>query len=122
MLLTLGGRLVKKGTVPTSEKPTIVVHVEGYLRAFRASAQLTSGLSMESMWKVYRPTPIPTLSQLDAVVLLEHLADRFDGLLWQLKAPMDELFTIQQSIARAICIVRRGDAVVDNLIKVCLCR
>ena len=69
------------------------------LHDFDAAWQLSSGLSMEALWNVFRPTVAENLQQLAACLRVEELADRFDALRWTSGASYQEIRILGQSLA-----------------------
>ncbi|KAI9880197.1 MAG: AAA ATPase midasin [Pleopsidium flavum] len=86
------------------------------LDLFNASWQLSTGLSMEIMWKACRPETPPTLPQLLASLKMEELADRFDTTLWRSHIPVGQLNSIRGSIASALSVIRSQNAQSEKLI------
>lgn len=106
----------------TFRKEEPLVQLQEQLRhgldLFNASWQLSTGLSMETMWKACRPeTPQDTL-QLSAYLRMEELADRFDKALWRSQVPVAQLGSIRSSIASALHTVRSQKSESDALIDV----
>lgn len=70
------------------------------LDTFKASWQLHSGLGMELLWTNFRPVSARNLTQFEFSIQIEDLANRFDALRWASGASVQELCTLQRSIAR----------------------
>lgn len=90
------------------------------LDLFNASWQLSTGLSMEIMWKACRPDTPPTLPQLSVYLKLEELADRFDRAVWRSQVPVAQLSSIRGSIASALSAIRSQNVQGENLTGVSL--
>ncbi|KAG9231754.1 hypothetical protein BJ875DRAFT_363892, partial [Amylocarpus encephaloides] len=81
---------------------SIVSNVQRQIRSnFDATFKLTTGLSMEIMWKALRPTVIPSLQVMDTLARMESLAERFDTLRWQTTISTSELAKITRSLISA---------------------
>lgn len=85
-------------------------------RDFSAGFQLTTGLSMEIMWKSLRPRLIASRIALERLAQMEQLSMRFDTLKWKLPISISELSAIRMSLVKAYQLMLAG---VDgaNLIK-----
>ena len=70
------------------------------LDTFKASWQLHSGLGMELLWTSFRPVSAENLNQFEFSIQVEDLANRFDALRWGSGVSVQELCTLQRSIAR----------------------
>ena len=70
------------------------------LDAFNASWQLHSGLGMEVLWTAFRPVSARNLNQFENSIQIKDLANRFDALRWGSGASVQELCSLQRSIAR----------------------
>lgn len=68
------------------------------LSTFNASWQLSTGLSMEILWKLLRPPLAKTIAQLECRLQVEKLADRFDTLKWTAGASIQELDSFRRSM------------------------
>ena len=82
------------------------------LETFNVSWQLHSGLGMESLWANSRPISARNLNQFEFSIQVKDLANRFDALTWGSGASVQELCSLQKSIARiydAICSASRLD-------------
>ncbi|KAI9782381.1 MAG: hypothetical protein M1839_005254 [Geoglossum umbratile] len=70
------------------------------LSKFNSSWQLTTGLSMEKLWVLFKPTVPSSASHLQALSQMRDLADRFDGITWRVRAPIDLITSLRgESIA-----------------------
>ncbi|KZF21610.1 midasin [Xylona heveae TC161] len=75
--------------------------VSSSLDSFKMAWQLTTGLSMERLWNALKPATPPTMDRLQMLLHIEQLADRFDALLWKIKAPLTDLSTARALIHAA---------------------
>ncbi|KAM0253891.1 hypothetical protein ACHAQJ_007123 [Trichoderma viride] len=79
--------------------------------------KLSTGLSMESLWNLMRPIPIPDKSVLDRSLELDRLGARFDNLRWKAGASVVDLSKAQQTLEQAYRIIRDGVLTTDGLVK-----
>lgn len=77
----------------------IGTYLERQLAAFNTAWSLSTGTSLEILWKVFRPTTAESLGHLDFILQSENLMDRFDSLLWRSGASIDSLVSLRKSIA-----------------------
>lgn len=84
--------------------------------AFFVGFKLTTGLSMEPLWKLLRPVPIPDEATFSAVQAMEKLANRFDEIKWKSNANVVDLSTAMSSLAQAYSIIRGNAAVAGDLL------
>ncbi|KAH7558816.1 hypothetical protein BM1_04953 [Bipolaris maydis] len=83
---------------------------------FGADVQLTTGLGMERIWRVFKPSTPRNQQQLAAILELEALADRFDAIMWQSTLRVDEMIQIRERIASSLDLVRRDQADARELV------
>lgn len=83
--------------------------------AFFVGFKLTTGLSMEPLWQLLRPTPLPDEATFSAVQAMEKLAGRFDAVRWKCNANVVDLNTAIKSLAEAYSVVRGNAAVAGDL-------
>lgn len=84
---------------------------------FDSGFKLSTGLSMESLWNLMRPTPIPDKSVLDRSLELDRLGTRFDNLRWKAGASVVDLSKAQQTLEQAYRIIRDGVLTTDGLVR-----
>ncbi|KAL7950476.1 hypothetical protein V8C42DRAFT_359440 [Trichoderma barbatum] len=84
---------------------------------FDGGFKLSTGLSMESLWNLMRPIPIPDKSVLDRSLELDRLGTRFDSLRWKTGASVVDLSKAQQTLEQAYKIIRDGILTTDGLVK-----
>jgi midasin len=75
------------------------------LDSFNPSWQLMTGLSMEKIWASFKPAVPSSIGHLEALSQLRGLADRFDRILWKVRAPIDSTASLRISIAKALEVV-----------------
>lgn len=61
------------------------------LNEFSLAWQLSTGLSMETLWGLFRPPTAKNLEQLDFRVKVGQLANRFDAIKWMAGASIRDL-------------------------------
>ncbi|KND94913.1 Midasin [Tolypocladium ophioglossoides CBS 100239] len=83
---------------------------------FNSGFKLSTGLSMETLWNVLRPVPIPDKSVLDWSLELDRLAARFDAIRWKANASIPDLSKAQKTLETAYGIVRTGHASANELV------
>lgn len=84
--------------------------------AFTVGFKLTTGLSMELLWQLLRPTPIVDEATFSAVQGMEKLASRFDAIRWKSNANISDLSKAISSLSEAYSIVRGNAAAAGDLI------
>lgn len=85
--------------------------------AFTVGFRLTTGLSMEALWQLLRPTPVVDEATFSAVQEMEKLASRFDVIRWKSNASITDLSKAISSLAEAYSVVRGNAAAAADLIK-----
>ena len=98
--LIIGRSLVTQGHVHGPETRLITEKLSSMLDLFTKPWQLSTGLSMETIWKGFRPRTAKTMEQLETFISAENLADRFDVLKWVAGVSFQELDISRQSIIR----------------------
>jgi midasin len=88
---------------------------EGLNECFVAGFKLSTGLGMESLWKLLRPVPIQDERIFVQLVHMENLATQFDQIKWKSTAAPADLAKIMDSFIQAYRLVRLGEANVDGL-------
>ena len=71
------------------------------LNLFNQAWSLSTGQSMEKLWKLFKPQTAANLEQLDTMIKFEELADRFDDLAWKSRASVDTLAKLRGSVTQA---------------------
>ena len=89
------------------------------LDTFNSSWQLHSGLEMEKLWTMFKPTTAKDLSQLEFSLQVKGLAARFDALKWSSGASIQELDILRNSIARIHDAVDNASLESFGLLEVC---
>lgn len=97
---------------------TLVSSLTKQFQAFHAQTKMSSGLSMECIWRLAHPPLIPTLKRLEDIWQLEQVADQFDSIVWSVKAPLDELVALKGAIVQALDLARRQEVDIHVLTQV----
>jgi len=84
---------------------------------FRSGFKLTTGLSMEILWKQLRPVVIPNLRVMVTLGQMDKLAQRFDALRWKTSISISELGGIMSSLVKAYRLLLTTDVDGTSLIK-----
>lgn len=85
------------------QSPTLVEigkEFNSLLDFFNPCWKLSTGGNMETLWKLFKPTTAIDMQQLEILIRLEELADRFDRLMWRSNSSFDRLHDIRLSIAQ----------------------
>lgn len=97
--LVIGQSIVAQGDTTKELKP-ISELFDSMLNLFNPSWKLSTGLSMETLWKMFRPCTAKSITELSTRIQAEELATRFDGLKWSVGASLRDLDLIRQSIVQ----------------------
>ncbi|KKY36409.1 putative midasin [Diaporthe ampelina] len=97
----------------------VVTSIIGNIQdAFTVGFKLTTGLSMETLWTLLRPTPVTDDFTFSAVQEMEKLASRFDAIRWKSNASVADLSKAISSLAEAYSIVRKNAAATTDLLQI----
>ncbi|KAE8442887.1 hypothetical protein EG329_002559 [Mollisiaceae sp. DMI_Dod_QoI] len=88
---------------------TLTVFKYSMQHDFSSGFKLTTGLSMEILWKALRPAVISNLQTLEILAQLESLALRFDALRWRTSISVSELANVMTSFVKAYHLVLTSD-------------
>ncbi|KAL6704852.1 AAA ATPase midasin [Coniothyrium glycines] len=86
------------------------------LAVFGSDVQLTTGLGMERIWRVFKPVTSSTTSQLSSILDLESLADRLDKIMWSSSMSMDTMILVRERISGALDLVRTNQVEAGELL------
>ncbi|OCL14238.1 midasin [Glonium stellatum] len=91
-------------SLPSASKPTSALSdtLSQELATFSSSTQLTTGISMERIWRCFKPRTPGSAKELEGLLNLESLADRFDNSLWQSRESIAEICKIRQALSNAL--------------------
>ena len=92
--------------------------IKAPLRLLESSQQLTTGLSMERLWIVFRPDTPKTLQQLDMLLRLERLAPRLSAVVWKTCQPLHKAVALRDSLNDAAKTILYDTVEDDTLITV----
>jgi midasin len=113
--LAIGSQILAQ--FPDKERYPILLAFEKSLgNDFSAAFKLTTGLSMELLWKQFRPIVISKSHVMDIVQELEKLAVRFDVLRWRASISVDEMDGLMSSLVKAYHLVLTSDVDGSSLI------
>ncbi|KAJ4170034.1 AAA ATPase midasin [Fusarium falciforme] len=101
----------------TQERDFVVHLLDRLGKDFTAGFKLSTGLSMELLWHVFRPTPLPTKEILDRTLELEKLGTRFDALRWKAGASIPDLSKAMVTLEKASGILRGEVPNADGLLQ-----
>lgn len=79
--------------------------------------KLTTGLSMELLWKELRPIVIPNFQTIEMLSKMEKLAERFDALRWNVSISVSELGGVMNSLVKAYRLVLTTPVDGESLVK-----
>ncbi|KAH0565336.1 hypothetical protein GP486_001268 [Trichoglossum hirsutum] len=80
----------------------LTLGVSEALDSFESSWKLRTGLSMEKLWMLFKPAVPSSVRQLQTLCQMRDLADRFDNIIWRVRAPIDLIISLRVSIAKAL--------------------
>jgi midasin len=84
---------------------------------FESGFTLTTGLSMEKLWRLFRPKPISSIEKLQILVDIEELATRFDHLKWRASMSISELSSITSSLVDAYGLILTSEVDGHSLVQ-----
>ncbi|QDS74739.1 hypothetical protein FKW77_000992 [Venturia effusa] len=91
-------------------------HQLDLLKRMNEATALTTGKSMELIWKHFRPQTVTSMERLTSLLSLEALAQKFDNQIFPLKASIAELCKLRDVFSEAIHMAIEEDAEIDDLI------
>ncbi|KAH7267432.1 uncharacterized protein BKA55DRAFT_660069 [Fusarium redolens] len=118
--LAQGANFLQKhldASVGSQENEFVFLLLERLGKDFTAGFKLSTGLSMELLWHIFRPTPLPTKMILDRTLELEKLGSRFDTLRWKAGASIPDLTKAMATLEKASGILREDAPNVDSLLQ-----
>ncbi|KAI0181074.1 midasin [Hypoxylon sp. FL1284] len=83
---------------------------------FTSGFRLSTGLSMEVLWKAFRPVPIGNKLLLDQACRMEHLASQFDLVKWQSTATPADLANVMDLFVKAYRLIRSSESDAESLL------
>lgn len=103
----------------SNELDPINEKLNSMLSLFNPSWKLSTGLSMEKLWKIFRPNTAKSLTELGTRIQVEELAARFDKLKWSTDASFRDLDIIRHSIVRISGAINSLGPITDDHFEVC---
>ncbi|CAO2651483.1 Nn.00g040530.m01.CDS01 [Neocucurbitaria sp. VM-36] len=100
----------------TSLMQDISTTLSKQVAVFGAEVQLTTGMGMERIWRMFKPPISKSQAQFKAVLELENLADRLDVVMWKSNLRVEEMVQIRERIASSLDIVRKDQVDARELI------
>lgn len=89
-------------------------HFNSMLSLFNPCWKLSTGLSMETLWKTFRPSTAKSITELNTLTQAEEIATRFDSLKWSAGASFRDLDLIRHSIVRIYGTINSSNTVSDD--------
>ncbi|KAG9189260.1 hypothetical protein G6011_06128 [Alternaria panax] len=83
---------------------------------FGSDVQLTTGMGMEHIWRIFKASTPTTQAQLNAILELESLADRLDAVMWQSTLHVDEMVQLRERVASSLNLVRKNHVDAKELV------
>ena len=99
-----------------SEHSLLSTFLSEMTQSFNAGFKLSTGLSMELLWKAFRPLPFRDEVAKDGAVELEQLAIRFDDLRWKTSASLKDLCNASMTLEKAYNIVKTTESSATELL------
>lgn len=104
------------GRARTTLPEQIVAHADQALKAFAMPLKMTTGLSMEVLWSVMRPSVPWTLEKWEELNKLRGVMDRFDGVAGEGK--VEDAVAMREGLVKAAWAVVKDGADVGGLVEV----
>jgi midasin len=92
-----------------NEKQVVATIQQSLNNDFQSGFKLTTGLSMEVLWKHLRPLVIPNSRVMETLAQMDKLAQRFDALRWKTSISIPELGGIMSSLVKAYHLLLTSD-------------
>ncbi|KAJ4986133.1 denitrification regulatory protein nirq [Stagonosporopsis vannaccii] len=97
---------------------TLATVLSKQIATFGADVQLTTGLSMEPLWRHLKPNTPRSMKDLEGILRLEALADRLDAIMWKSDLNAGEMIQIRERFASSLQLVRGENVAPDELIAI----
>ena len=111
IILQTGNNLAKQLTQTDVPARELGARFGELLSGFNAVWKLSSGLSLERMWNVWRPATPNDLAKLAGLSEVESAASRFDSLIWRLQLPLSQITNVRASLLGAQELVLSDDTI-----------
>lgn len=92
------GRCIHERFTQCNEINSLAKMLDSELNEFNVSWQLSTGLSMEILWHLFKPPLAKNLRQLESQTGAKYLANRFDAIKWSTGASVRDLDLLSWSI------------------------
>jgi midasin len=115
--LAVGTSLLDRISSGNQQNVVVVALKKTLKTSFDSGFKLTTGLSMEIMWKYLRPIVISKPRVMETLFQMEQLARRFDSLRWKASISVKELGGVVTSLVKAYHLVLTSDVDAAALIK-----
>lgn len=116
--LAIGRDLLADLAGSTQNQQQVVATIQQSLsNDFHSGFKLKTGLSMELLWKQFRPVVIPNLRVMVILEQMDKLAQRFDALRWRTSISVVELGGVMSSLVRAYQLLLASDVDGVSLIR-----
>lgn len=115
--LSLGQHIIAGLQLKTRANELVEAIKKG-LDGLDTSGQLESGQSMDMIWSRTRPPTPTSFDQLERMMQIEQLAERFDKISWPLDAPLNRLAGMRQMIIQMGKVTAAGVQDTDNGVEV----
>lgn len=92
------GRCISERASACNEVKSLAEKLDSELSEFDLSWQLSTGLSMEVLWRLFKPPLAQNLRQLESRAGAKQLANRLDAIKWMTGASIRDLERLRWSI------------------------
>lgn len=99
--LQIGQRIVSVAGGGYSPLETLKTTWSRSLETFGESWNLTTGLSLQRLWDLWRPATPTDLEHLQSMIELETIASRFDRIIFKARVPLSQLSQVRNSLLEA---------------------
>ncbi len=92
------GRFITQRAAECNGLKSLAWKLDSEMDEFNMSWQLSTGLSMEILWRLFMPPLAKNLRQVESRARAKQLANRFDAIKWVMGASIQELDLLRRSI------------------------
>lgn len=116
--LALGTRLFKELIQDAHQTEALASSVISRISSdFDVGFRLSTGLSMETLWIKFRPTPVHAEATFANCLELEKLGARFDDLRWKTSTSIADLCKASETLEKAYAIVKAANVPATELVQ-----
>ena len=115
--LSIGRCITAQASLCDDIRP-LAEKLDSELSEFNLSWQLSTGLSMEVLWRLFKPPLAKNITQLESRVLVKELANRFDAIKWTTCPSIRDLERLRWSIINLHDTIHSPDRGVNEKLKV----